>query len=272
MNIWPQGYTALIQGASRGIGLELVRQLLADPRCGRVFATGRSARESEGLARLAEEHGERLESLQLDVRDDESIAAAAARVRERTDRLHLLFNVAGVLHHGMDQRGSGGDSGSGARRPGGMRPEKRLADLDRQQLRESFEVNAFGPILVAQALWPLLSRGHPAHIVNLSARVGSIEDNRLGGWYAYRAAKAAQNQFTRTLAVECARSAKSVCVLALHPGTTDTGLSKPFQKNVPADKLFPVARSARQLLEIIDQRGPEDSGSFIAWDGSRIPW
>ena len=260
LKAWPEDYRALIQGASRGIGLELVRQLLSDPRCGRVFATGRSVQEAAALQALVEEHGERLQLVTMDVREDASIEAAAAELRQQTDELHLLFNVAGILHRDMGQRQQG------------MRPEKRLAELKRAHLQESFEINAFGPILVAQALMPLLAKGHPAHIVNLSARVGSIEDNRLGGWYAYRASKAAQNQFTRTLAVECARVAKSVCVLALHPGTTDTGLSEPFQKNVPAEKLFSVERAARQLLAVVDASGPEDSGRFFAWDGSPIPW
>jgi NAD(P)-dependent dehydrogenase (short-subunit alcohol dehydrogenase family) len=107
---------------------------------------------------------------------------------------------------------------------------------------------------------------------SISARVGSIGDNRLGGWYAYRGAKAAQNMFTRTLAIEWARSRRNVVCVALHPGTTDTDLSRPFQANVAPDKLFDRGRTVRQLLAVIDRLTPADTGRFYAWDGSEIPW
>jgi NAD(P)-dependent dehydrogenase (short-subunit alcohol dehydrogenase family) len=109
-------------------------------------------------------------------------------------------------------------------------------------------------------------------LANLSARVGSIADNRLGGWYGYRAAKTAQNMFTRTLSIELARRAPNVICLALHPGTVDTDLSRPFQASVPADRLFDPPRAARQLLQVIDAASPQESGRFLAWDGSLIPW
>jgi NAD(P)-dependent dehydrogenase (short-subunit alcohol dehydrogenase family) len=153
-----------------------------------------------------------------------------------------------------------------------MRPEKRLADLSADALARAFAVNAIGPLLVARHFEPLLAHGERAVFASLSARVGSIEDNRLGGWYAYRASKAAQNQFTRTLAVEWARSRRNVICVALHPGTTDTDLSRPFQGNVPAGKLFEVDYAVTQLLQVIDRLQPADSGQFLAWNGDRIPW
>ena len=106
----------------------------------------------------------------------------------------------------------------------------------------------------------------------VSARVGSIADNRLGGWYAYRASKAALNQSVRTLAVEQGRGRKGSICVALHPGTVDTQLSKPFQRNVPDGKLFTPEQSANYLLTVIDGLGPDDNGSFFAWDGQAIPW
>ena len=118
----------------------------------------------------------------------------------------------------------------------------------------------------------LSAHAERAVFANLSARVGSIEDNRLGGWYAYRASKAAQNMYTRTLAIEWARSRRNVICVALHPGTTDTDLSRPFQGNVPEGKLFSVDRTVSQLLAVIDRLQPDDSGQFFAWDGERIPW
>ena len=118
----------------------------------------------------------------------------------------------------------------------------------------------------------LLAHADRAVFASLSARVGSIEDNRLGGWYAYRASKAAQNMYTRTLAIEWARSRRNVICVALHPGTTDTDLSRPFQGNVPEGKLFGVERTVAQLLAVIDRLQPADTGQFLAWDGERIPW
>ena len=144
--------------------------------------------------------------------------------------------------------------------------------MNRGSLRRSFEVNAFGPLLLAKALEPALPRDLPFHFASLSARVGSISDNRLGGWYAYRAAKAAQNQLLRTLAIEWRRRLPLACVTALHPGTTATGLSEPFRSSVPPAKLFSPERAADQLLEVLAMRRADQSGEFLAWDGQPIPW
>ena len=245
----------LVQGASRGIGLEFVRQLLPEPSIGRVVATCRAPERATELATLAA--GERrLHVVVLDVADEESIARAAAATAGLTDRLHLVVNCAGILHDGRQS----------------VAPEKRLADVRADALVAGFAVNAFGPLLVAKHFEPLLAHRERAVFASISARVGSIGDNRLGGWYAYRGAKAAQNMFTRTLAIEWARSHRNVICVALHPGTTDTDLSRPFQANVPPGKLFSTGRTVRQLLEVIDRLAPADTGRFLAWDGSEIPW
>ena len=128
------------------------------------------------------------------------------------------------------------------------------------------------PLLLAQALEPLIPKDLPCHFASLSARVGSIGDNRSGGWYAYRAAKAAQNQLLRTLALEWRRRLPQMCVSLLHPGTTATRLSQPFQANVPAGQLFSPERAASQLLDVLAGLGPDQSGGFWAWDGQPIPW
>jgi NAD(P)-dependent dehydrogenase (short-subunit alcohol dehydrogenase family) len=177
-------------------------------------------------------------------------------VADLTDRLHLIVNCAGVLHGG----------------PAQLAPEKRLADVRPEALAASFAVNAFGPLLVAKHFERLLAHRDRAVFASISARVGSIGDNRLGGWYAYRGAKAAQNMFTRTLAIEWARSRRNLVCVALHPGTTDTDLSRPFQANVAPDRLFGPGRTVRQLLAVIDRLTPADTGRFYAWDGSEIPW
>jgi NAD(P)-dependent dehydrogenase (short-subunit alcohol dehydrogenase family) len=192
----------------------------------------------------------RIEVVSLDVRDEASIAAAAAKV----SKLHLLMNVAGLLHDDT------------------LGPEKRLADMDPTNMRRVFEVNAFGPLLVAKHFASALIHQERAVLANVSARVGSIGDNRLGGWYSYRASKAAQNMFTKNLAIELGRRSPHVVVVGMHPGTVDTDLSKPFQRSVPPGQLFDVERAASQLLGVIERLGPEDSGSFVAYDGQAIPW
>lgn len=250
------GGNALIQGASRGIGLEFARQCLAQSRVGHVFATCRDPAGAHDLTALAAAFVDRLTILPLDVADEMSVVATAAALRDKVSRLHLVVNCAGVLHDDAT----------------GMRPEKKLADVRADVLARAFAINAIGPLLVARHFEPLLAHTDRAVFASLSARVGSIEDNRLGGWYAYRASKAAQNMYTRTLAIEWARSRRNVICIALHPGTTDTDLSRPFQANVPADKLFGVDYAVAQMLHVIDRLQPADTGQFFAWDGARIPW
>jgi NAD(P)-dependent dehydrogenase (short-subunit alcohol dehydrogenase family) len=234
--------------------MALVRVLLATDRRRRVFATCRTPQTGGALAQLASLEP-RLEILPLDVTREESIAAAADLVRERAGSLDLLVNVAGVLH---------GDRG--------LAPERRLEAVSPDLLRRVFEVNAFGPLLVAKHFHPLLEHDRRAVLANVSARVGSIGDNRAGGWYAYRGSKAAQNMFTRTIAIELRRRAPNAIVVAIHPGTVDTDLSRPFQRSVPPAKLFDAERAARQLLAVLDALTADQSGSFVAWDGSTIPW
>ena len=244
---------ALVQGASRGIGLQFVRTLVERPDTERVIATCRNPAAATELGRLAQQHSN-LHVLTLDVAEETSIAAAAESLMDDTDRLDLLINTAGLLHEGD------------------LNPERRLRDVHADTLTRSFAVNAVGPLLMARYFEPLLFNSQFAVFASLSARVGSISDNRLGGWYAYRASKAAQNMFTRTLVIEWARRPRPVVCLALHPGTVDTDLSRPFQHNVKSDKLFSVTRAVEQLMTIIDATTSEDSGRFIAWDGTDIPF
>ncbi len=253
---FPAGGNVLLQGASRGIGLEFVRQCLASARVAQVVATCRAPATATELTALAATASGRLSVVPLDVTDEASIAAAVTTTAQTVPRLHLVVNCAGVLHDAALH----------------LRPEKRLADVQAAALARAFAVNAIGPLLVARHCEPLLAHAERAVFASLSARVGSIEDNRLGGWYAYRGSKAAQNMFTRTLAIEWARSRRNVICVALHPGTTDTGLSRPFQANVPAHRLFTTEYAVTELLRVIDRLQPQDTGQFFAWDGERIPW
>ncbi len=245
---------ALVQGASRGIGLALVQELLAAGAHARIFATCRNPEKAEQLRALADAHP-RLALVRLDVTREEEIAEAARIVRDEAGRLDLLINAAGLLHDAA-----------------GVGPEKRLEAISGEILQRVFEVNAFGPLLVTKHFYPLLKHEGRAVLANISARVGSIGDNRLGGWYGYRGAKAAQNMFTRTAAIELARRAPNAVVVAIHPGTVDTDLSKPFQRSVRPEKLFDPRLAARQILSVLDGLTPQASGSFYAWDGSSIPW
>lgn len=247
----PRG-CAVVQGASRGIGLALARRLTADPRFARVFATCRRPEEARDLA---EEADSGIDVVRLDVTDEASIESAAKIVADSSGEVDLLVNVAGVLH----------DDGS-------IAPEKRLESITPESLAGAFEVNAFGPLLVLKHFHPLLRHDRRAVVANVSARVGSIGDNRLGGWYAYRGSKAALNMFTRTASIELGRRAPNAIAVAIHPGTVDTALSRPFQKSVRPESLFAPDRAARQILEVLDGLAPEQSGTFVAWDGTDIPW
>jgi NAD(P)-dependent dehydrogenase (short-subunit alcohol dehydrogenase family) len=237
---FPDDATALVVAASGGLGGALADTLDDHPRFARVLRTARSP-EGDAIA--------------LDLADDEAIDAAVAAIGERTDRLDLVIVCAGLLHD--DARG--------------IRPEKRLKDLDRAALRRHFDVNAIGPALLARGLAPLLPRRDHCVWATLSARVGSIGDNRAGGWYGYRASKAAQNMFTKGLSIELGRRHRGLAVLALHPGTVATDLSAPF-RSADDDGVHTPEEAAGHLLTVIDGVDADDTGRFLAWDGEAIPW
>jgi len=227
--------SAVIIGASGGIGAALADAIEDEGSYGVVH---RLARSFAGAAHL-------------DITDEGSIAAAAAEVAKGPPPT-LVVATTGLLH----------DRARG--------PEKALRDLDAEWLARNFAVNAIGPALVAKHFLPMMPRTGRCVFAALSARVGSISDNRLGGWHGYRASKAALNQLIRTIAIEEQRRNASAIVVALHPGTVDTALSKPFQGNVAPGRLFDPGRAAVQLLDVLDGLRPPDSGKLFGWDGSEI--
>lgn len=242
--------TTWIQGASRGLGLALTREALRrDPEV-TVIATARQLDGSPGLDELELRAPGRLLRFACDASDPASVEAAVSAIAAAVPRLDAIWNVAGILQEGDH------------------RPEKRLEQVRLESLERLFGVNAFGPLLVLRAALPLLPRDRTVHLVNLSARVGSIEDNRLGGWYGYRASKAALNMFVRTAAIELRRRLPRAICLAVHPGTVATELSEPFGTGERVDP----ETAAKRLLDLVERCGPESSGSFLAWDGSAIPW
>lgn len=244
---------AFVQGASRGMGLEMTRQLLSREGVAHVFASCRDLSNAQGLEELATQHAARLTMLALDLAEEHTIALACEQIADRTERLHLVVNVAGILHGP------------------GFGPEKKLGQIEPEVLRTVFEVNAFGPLLVAKHLHQLLRHDERSVFASLSARVGSISDNRLGGWYAYRGSKAAQNMFTKTISIELGRIAPKAIVVGLHPGTVDTDLSKPFQRNVPEAKLLSPATSVASMLDVLADLSPNDTGKVFDFRGKEVP-
>ena len=224
-----------LQGLSRS-GMKTVI-IGASGGIGRALA---DALEDEGSSVI------RLSRPQIDITDEASIAAAAVTVGTPD----LLIVATGLLHEG--------DRG----------PEKAIRELDAAWLARQYAVNAIGPALVAKHFLPIMPRTGRSIFAVMSARVGSISDNRLGGWYGYRASKAALNQLVRTLAIEDKRRNDRGIVVALHPGTVDTKLSKPFQQS--GRDLFQPDRAAVQLLDLIDGLKPQDSGKLFTWDGVEI--
>jgi NAD(P)-dependent dehydrogenase (short-subunit alcohol dehydrogenase family) len=196
----------------------------------------------------------RVEVMPVEASDAASVAAAAERVRQSLQKLHILINTVGLLH------------------AEGVRPEKRLRDLDPQAFQQSMAVNALFPALLAEGFSRLLRHDEPGIFASLSARVGSIGDNGLGGWYSYRASKAAHNMLLRTLSREWRVSHRNVAVVALHPGTVDSPLSRPFVRASYDKRVLQPEESVTHLLEVMRGLSPADSGSFFDWRGDTIPW
>ncbi|OHV12850.1 SDR family NAD(P)-dependent oxidoreductase [Kushneria phosphatilytica] len=249
----PDGYTALIVGGG-GIARALLRALSDDPRPGRLLLVTRHTPENDERGALPEDP--RLEIIETDVTHEAGLEILHEALGSQP--VHLLFNTIGVLH----QQQAGNSS---------LWPEKRLEELSFNALMHSFHINAATAAMLLAILHENLMR-HPVIVASLSARVGSIGDNGFGGWYSYRAAKAAHNMLMKTAAIELSRRNHQAIVLCLHPGTTDTRLSQPFQTRVPAGKLFSTDFVAERLLRVLDARTPEDTGTFRDWNDQPIEW
>lgn len=259
---------AVVVGASGGLGAAFVEALVARGEVATVLALSRSgplepgdegeAGRRPGAAGLAAGNDAhpataRVVRAHIDLTDESSIVAAATLARTLAPPRWVIV-ASGLLHA-----------------PDGLRPEKSLAMLDGARMARLFAVNATGPALVAKHFLPIMPREGRAVFAAVSARVGSISDNRLGGWYGYRASKAALNMLLRTAAIEWARIAREGVCVGLHPGTVDTALSRPFQAGVPEGRLFNAAESASRLLDVLAGLGPADSGRVFAFDGSVVP-
>lgn len=232
-------------GASGGIGSAVVTALEGQPKVQQIFAFSRRDTERTGNPKIIAGH--------LDLTEEETIQAAALASSEN-GALDLVFVATGMLHQGSETQ-----------------PEKTWGALTAESMELAFKINCIGPALLAKHFLPLLAKDRKAVFAALSARVGSISDNQLGGWYSYRASKAALNMFLKSYAIELARRNASALCVGLHPGTVDTSLSEPFQRGVPEGKLFSPAVSANHLLGVIEGLTLADSGKVFAWDGVEIP-
>ena len=242
----------LVVGASRGIGLGFVQYFLALDSVNMLFATYRQPETAQALIDLKAKYPEKLRLIQWDITKDDDFVAGIETVQASVQTLDTVLYCVGILHTST------------------LSPEKSLRQISREGLNQYFQANAIGGVLLAKHVLPLMKHKNRSILAFISAKVGSIEDNRLGGWYGYRASKAALNMFIKTTAIEYARRSPKTLVLSLHPGTTDTDLSKPFQRNVPPEKLFPVERTVQQLMDVINQA--EQNGQFFSWDGNILPW
>lgn len=237
-----QNLRVVVVGARGGIGAALVEQLIGSDQVARVHALSRQG-ESHPSAKVS--------NLTFDFTDEASIEAAAQALAE-VGPLDIVIIATGLLQGN------------------GIAPEKNLRALSFEGFEKSFMINTIGPAMTARSFLPLMRRDGKAVFAALSARVGSISDNRIGGWYAYRSAKAALNMTLRTLSIEMGRRYKDLVIIGLHPGTVDTDLSKPFQGNVAEGKLFTPEYSADKLLSVIDHVTPDDSGALLDWAGKTV--
>ncbi len=237
---WPQ--ICAVFGASGGIGAALC-EALAKRGVERVYAGARSGDVPVGDA---------IVPFTFDLNDEGSIEAAAETMRAAPPQLVIV--TTGVLTL-----------------PDGTGPERSFKRLEPQAMEKVLRLNTIGPALIAKHMLPLFPRKGRAVFAALSARVGSISDNRIGGWHSYRASKAALNMLVRNWSIELARTHSDAVVVSLHPGTVDTALSEPFQSNLPDGQLTPPDEAAANLLSVIDSLSPDDTGFQFDWKGEKVP-
>jgi NAD(P)-dependent dehydrogenase (short-subunit alcohol dehydrogenase family) len=243
---------ALVIGANGGIGNEVVKQMLESEQFERVYTVARGELKGESAVSPSVVHRV------MDTADEASVKAFIDQLKAEKTQLSTIICTTGILH----QQGEGETT---------LKPEKRLEDMNTPQLAEYFRINSILPAIWLQNLVKVVNK-EKAEIVFLSARVGSISDNSLGGWYGYRASKSALNMLLKTASIEYKRRAANTSLMCYHPGTVDTGLSKPFQANVKPGKLFTPEFTVSQLLSIVSSLDAENSPYYLDWDGQTIPW
>ncbi|MEZ7818129.1 SDR family NAD(P)-dependent oxidoreductase [Candidatus Njordibacter sp. Uisw_039] len=242
---------ALVLGASGGLGSALVTKFLSDSAITSVFAVSSQGQPSAPSNPISP--GNKLVWIKTEY-DEQSMAGVVDQLKPYAGHFARVCICHGLLHSKT------------------IWPEKRLEDINAEALHEIFQSNTVVPALWLKLLFKVLKGKTPCVVATMSARVGSIGDNRMGGWHSYRASKAALNMVLQNMAIEYARRAKNVKLIAFHPGTTDTGLSKPFQASVPSGKLFAPAFVASQLAEILANAELDGQLSYVDWKGQTISW
>ncbi|APG62727.1 hypothetical protein LPB140_07920 [Sphingorhabdus lutea] len=227
---------AAIIGANGAIGTAIVENLRQNPLFDSVFTLSR--------------HDDA--DIKIDIINQQMVESAAKQLQQKTDKLAMIIIASGILHN-QD-----------------MGPEKSITQIDAEWMKLNYEINVIGPALVAKYFLPVMMKKSPIYFAAISAKIGSISDNGLGGWHSYRASKAALNMLVKNLAIEWTRKNPQSVILALHPGTVKSNLSKPFQHNVAPEKLFSAAQSAQYMIHNILSCDPALSGNLMSWDGSII--
>ena len=243
-------FYALIIGASSTIAQAAIKQFESNPLCSGVLTVSRRHPNS---ADSDSAMSDKLHWFETDY-SESSISEVCQRLAPYAGNITKVMICNGLLHN---------DS---------MMPERKLEEIRASQLEAIFHVNTVIPMLWLSQLLPVLQAKIPTQVALFSARVGSISDNKAGGWYSYRASKAALNMLIQTSAIEYARRAKNVKLFSFHPGTTDTPLSKPFQRSVPDGKLFTPEYVATQLIDIMDKVPIDNKAAFLDWNNQSITW
>jgi NAD(P)-dependent dehydrogenase (short-subunit alcohol dehydrogenase family) len=241
---------ALVLGASGGLGSAMVSEFLNDPEIDKVFAV---SSKKNPVGSNEGQNQSKLVWLQAEYSETQ-MADAVSQLMAHAGTFSRVCVCHGLLHSDK------------------LWPEKRLEDITSEALQEIFHSNTVVPALWLKLLFKILKGQTPCIVATMSARVGSLSDNNLGGWYAYRASKAALNMVLKTASIEYGRRAKNVKLIAFHPGTTDTALSKPFQSTVPTGKLFTTEFVAEQLAMIMDSAQLDGELSYLDWDGQTLAW
>jgi NAD(P)-dependent dehydrogenase (short-subunit alcohol dehydrogenase family) len=231
MALLPKPFRAVVIGSSGTIGSAFMELLMQTPSCTEVIGLHRNS------------------AIPIDFQKPDSIKEAA-KTLSSTGPFQLIINTVGILHSSE------------------WMPEKRLDDLNQEQLLELMQINTIGPALTIKYFSKILDPQNSV-MATLSAKVGSIEDNRLGGWYSYRASKAALNMLIKTASIELARTKPNIALIALHPGTVNSRLSKPFRGEQIGR---PPLDAAQDMLKVMEEIEASDSGSFLSYSGERLPW
>jgi NAD(P)-dependent dehydrogenase (short-subunit alcohol dehydrogenase family) len=247
-----QNKNTLIIGGGHGIGLALVKQLLKISPDAKVVATYRVSKNAMELLKLHQDYPERLKIFMIDPTSQTALSNLSIDLLD-SEKFDLIVNSVGLLHN--DE----------------LSPEKSVRSFSTNHFMEVMRVNTVVTPLVAKYFESFLRRDFASALVSISAKVGSIQDNRIGGWHSYRASKAALNMLVKNISIEFAQKRNNCIVLALHPGTTDTNLSKPFTSNT-SYKVHTPEETAKNILNVINHRELSDSGKFLSWDGAEIEW